>query len=207
MKLFILALSLGSCLAFHSHRGDTCLSDSDCLSGGWEYCTDEGICEHKDIFPMKELELWGMMVVFGALWLANMGGVGGGGMCVPIGILFFKLDAKNAIALSNFSIFLSSAIRYILNAPAPHPLKNGTGILVDLNLAVIMLPLIISGVSFGVMLNMIMPDIIIVICFVGLLSYLGYGVLKKGLILFKKETAAKEEMGKTKDIEMTKQEN
>ena len=174
---FIILLLLGLTSAFHSRRGDTCTIDSDCLSGGWEYCTDAGKCEHKDIFPMKELELWGMMVVFGALILANMGGVGGGGMVVPIAILFFKLDAKNAIALSNFSIFLSSAIRYILNAPLPHPLKNGTGILVDLNLAVIMLPLIISGVSFGVMLNMIMPDIIIVIAFVGLLMYLGYGVL------------------------------
>jgi uncharacterized membrane protein YfcA len=164
------------------------LAESDCLSDGWEYCTDEGFCEHKEIFPLKELELWGFISIFAALWLANMGGVGGGGMCVPIGIAFFKLDPKNAIALSNFSIFLSSAIRYILNAPKSHPLKNGKGILVDMNLAVIMLPLIISGVSFGVMLNIIMPDSIIVICFVGLLTYLGYGVLKKGLGLYKKET-------------------
>ena len=120
-------------------------------------------------------------------------------MVVPIGIAFFKLDPKNAIALSNFSIFLSSAMRYLLNAPKSHPLKNGTGILVDMNLALIMLPLIISGVSFGVMLNMIMPDIIIVLCFVGLLIYLGYGVLKKGIGLYKKET---EKMKSTAEVEM-----
>ena len=108
-----------------------------------------------------------MVSIFAALWLANMGGMGGGGMCVPIAIAFFKFDPKNAIALSNFSIFLSSAVRYILNLPKSHPLKNGTGILVDLNLAAIMLPLIISGVSFGVLLNIIMPDIVIVICYVG----------------------------------------
>ena len=181
MKFLINAiLIVGVTFGFHSHRGNTCASDSDCLGNGWEYCTDVGLCEHKDIFPLKQLELWGMMVIYAALWLANMGGVGGGGMCVPIGILFFKFDPKNAIALSNFSIFLSSAIRYILNMPKPHPLKNGTGILVDLNLAVIMLPLIISGVSFGVILNIIMPDLIIVICFVSLLCYLGHGVFKKG---------------------------
>ena len=118
-----------------------------------------------------------MMVVFGFLWVANMGGVGGGGIFVPIGIAFFKFDPKNAIALSNFSIFLSSAMRYLINADQPHPLKKGKGLLVDYNMAVIMLPLIISGVSFGVILNMIMPDFIISLSFVLLLSYLGYGVV------------------------------
>ena len=137
---------------------------------------------------MKEFELWGMIVVMLCLILANMGGVGGGGMVVPIAILFFKFDPKNAIALSNFSIFLSSGIRYVLNAGKSHPLKNGTGILVDLNMACIMLPLIISGVSFGVILNILMPDLIIQASFVGLLSYLGYGVLKKAFFLYKTET-------------------
>ena len=42
------------------------------------------------------------------LWLANTAGVGGAGMVVPIAIIFMKFDAKNAIALSNFSISISS---------------------------------------------------------------------------------------------------
>jgi uncharacterized membrane protein YfcA len=152
---------------------------------------------------MKELELWGMISIFACLWLANMGGVGGGGMVVPLGIGFFKFDPKNAIALSNFSIFLSSAMRYLLNAHKPHPLKNGTGLIVDLNLAVIMLPLIISGVSFGVILNIIMPDLIIVFAFVALLSYLGRGVLKKGLGLYKKETEKVNQIDNEKIVEKT----
>jgi uncharacterized membrane protein YfcA len=171
----------------HSFIGNECSTDSDCQLDGWEYCKidgeTQGYCEHKDLFPMKERELWGMIVVFGCLWLANMGGVGGGGMVVPIAMLFFKFDAKNAIALSNFSIFLSSAIRYLLNSPKPHPLKNGNGLLVDLNLALIMLPMIISGVSFGVIINIVMPDLIICAFFVIMLSYLGSGVVKKALKL------------------------
>ena len=98
---------------------------------------------------MKEIEFWGMVVTFAVLWFANMGGVGGGGMLVPVCIIFFRFDAKNAIALSNFSIFLSSVIRFLLNAKKPHPLKKGKGLLVDHNLSVLMLPMIISGVSFG----------------------------------------------------------
>ena len=104
-------------------------------------------------------------------------------MVVPISMFFFKFDAKNAIALSNFSIFLSSMIRYLLNAPKPHPLKSGKGLLVDLNLAVIMLPMIISGVSVGVIINIVMPDLVICTFFVVLLSYLGSGVVKKAVNL------------------------
>jgi uncharacterized membrane protein YfcA len=95
---------------------------------------------------MKQSEFWGLIVVFIALWLANMGGVGGGGIVMPISIIFFRFDPKNAIALSNFSIFLSSIIRFLLNAHKPHPLKKGKGLIVDHNLSVLMLPMIISGV-------------------------------------------------------------
>jgi hypothetical protein len=65
---------------------------------------------------------------------------------MPISIIFFRFDPKNAIALSNFSIFLSSIIRFLLNAHKPHPLKKGKGLIVDHNLSVLMLPMIISGV-------------------------------------------------------------
>ena len=42
----------------HSSIGNLCLSDSDCLSDGWETCDiqgndDSGICLHKNLFPLK----------------------------------------------------------------------------------------------------------------------------------------------------------
>jgi uncharacterized membrane protein YfcA len=130
---------------------------------------------------MKEMEFWGMVATFGCLWVANMGGTCGGGIMVPIGIAFFKFDPKDAIAISNFSVFLSSAMRYLMHADNPHPLKNGKGLLVDYNIAVIMLPLIISGVSFGALLNIIIPNLIVMFFFCALLSYLGYSVFKKAM--------------------------
>lgn len=71
-----------------------------------------------------------MLVVF----ITNVGGVGGGGIIMPVVMAFFKLDSKNAVALSNLSISIASTIRFILNANRPHPLKNGKGLLIDLNL-------------------------------------------------------------------------
>lgn len=116
-----------------------------------------------------------------------MGGIGGGGVVVPIAMLFFQFDAKNAIALSNFSIFLSSLIRFFANAHRPHPLKNGKGLLVDHNLAILMLPLIVSGSSIGVILNIWLPNIVIIASYAFGLTYLGYGVYKKTIKLYQVE--------------------
>ena len=96
-------------------------------------------------------------MVFAIIWLANMGGIGGGGMVVPIAILLLRFDPNNAIALSNFSIFLSGLIRYYLNRHKPHPLKNGNGVLVDYNVGTLMLPGMISGVSLGGTINIMTP--------------------------------------------------
>ena len=96
--------------------------------------------------PLKSEEFWGMLAVIVFLWIANMGGLGGGGIVMPICLIFFKFDPKNSIALSNFSTFLAAILIYILNANKSHPLKKGKGIIVDMNLIIIMLPMIISGV-------------------------------------------------------------
>jgi len=83
-----------------------------------------------------------MIVVF----ITNVGGIGGGGIIMPVAMAFFKLSTKNSVALSNLSLFVASTIRFILNANRPHPLKNGKGLLIDLNLTSIILPMIVSGV-------------------------------------------------------------
>jgi len=72
-------------------------------------------------------------------------------------IIFFKFDAKNAVALSNFSIFLSSLMRWLIFLKDKHPLKKGKGLMLDYNVAIICLPLIIAGVSIGVIVHIIMP--------------------------------------------------
>ena len=59
--------------------------------------------------------------------------------------------------------------------------------LIDLDLSTLMLPMMISGVSFGVILNIIMPTFIIVLFYSSVLFYLGIGVYKKALRLYKIE--------------------
>jgi len=133
------------------------------------------------------------------LMTANIGGVGGGGIVVPIGIGLFKFDAKNAIAISNASICSSSIIRFLINSRLSHPSKNGKGIIVDMNLSVLMLPMIISGVSVGVIFNIMFPNLVLKVIYVLVVAYFSFGVLKKALSLVEVEKKAKE----AKDAQIT----
>lgn len=195
MKFLIAILTYTTCVvnAFHPFDGRTCKQSAECMGGGFEHCIIEegeavGVCEHKGLFPLLGLEWAGFCAVFMFTWFACMGGVSGGGIMVPISVFFFKFDSKNAIALSNFSICLGSILRFILFSSKPHPLKNGKGLLVDQNLAAIMLPMIISGVSFGIILNIMMPELVISALYAVLLTYFGFGLFNKGLDLYGKET-------------------
>jgi hypothetical protein len=72
----------------HSQIGNPCRSDSDCLSDGWETCDikgndDSGICLHKNLFPLKQKEFWGLIATIAVLTTVNIAGIGGGGTMVP----------------------------------------------------------------------------------------------------------------------------
>jgi uncharacterized membrane protein YfcA len=63
---------------------------------------DELKCEHKDVFPLEIIEFFGSIVLAIMLAISNAAGIGGGGIIVPIAIIFFQFSTKEAVALSNF---------------------------------------------------------------------------------------------------------
>jgi uncharacterized membrane protein YfcA len=69
-----------------------------------------------------------MIAVLVALFGANIGGSPGGGLVIPISTFFFNFDVKNAVAISNFSILLSTAIRYAHGYNIKSPLRDGLGL-------------------------------------------------------------------------------
>jgi uncharacterized membrane protein YfcA len=50
---------------------------------------------------MNMTEYIGAFIVFIVTIIANTGGLGGGGTIIPIALIFFGFDPKNAIPLSN----------------------------------------------------------------------------------------------------------
>jgi len=68
-------------------------------------------------------------------------------------------------------------------------LKNGKGLLVDINIVVIMLPMIVSGVSFGVIANIASPDPVIIgaLCLITLISSISLSIKFRTLLLKENE--------------------
>lgn len=47
--------------------------------------------------------------------LANAGGIGGGGLLIPIFIVLFQFNAIQSVPLSNFSILTAAIVRLAIN--------------------------------------------------------------------------------------------
>jgi uncharacterized membrane protein YfcA len=125
------------------------------------------------------MEWIGNVATFFVLLISNCGGLGGGGAIIPVAIFFYGFDAKQAIGLSNASICMASICRYLINFNKTHPLKNKTGVLVDYNIASLMLPMIVVGATTGVMLNKILPPVIVSVVFTLLMVFFSVTTTRK----------------------------
>lgn len=52
------------------------------------------------------------MIIIG---MAAASGIGGGGLVMPIVIIFFGFYAPEAVPLSNFSILTAAVLRFVMN--------------------------------------------------------------------------------------------
>jgi len=118
--------------------------------------------------------------------IAAAGGIGGGGILVPILILVLELSPKHAIALSNLTILGGAIANTILNSRKQHPTLDRT--LIDWDIIVMMEPLTIFGAVFGSLLSKVLPSFVLTVMLVLVLACIGYRTLKKGVSTWKKET-------------------
>jgi uncharacterized membrane protein YfcA len=121
----------------------------------------DGECEHKPLFhPVKPMDFIGTFTLIVLMALATMGGIGGGGVVVLLiqQLLYFEL--KEAIALSQFSIFTCAIARYIITFNDRHPEKPQC-VALDYGLASVMMPTVLMGSFIGVWFNIMLPDLAI----------------------------------------------
>jgi len=110
--------------------------------------------------------------------VAAGGGIGGGGILVPIYILILNFSPKHAIPLSNITVFGGSIANNFLNSKKRHPMADRP--LVDWDLVLVMEPLTIAGALVGTVLNKVLPEILLATLLVILLSATAYNTLTKG---------------------------
>lgn len=147
--------------------------------------------EHKPLFPLDWTDYLGFVCASFGLMLAAGGGIGGGGMLVPLYILIMGFSPKHAIPLSNITVFGGACSNFYLNREKRHP--NADRPLADWDLILIMQPMTIAGALLGSFANKILSELILTICLVVLLAYTTYSTLGKGFKTFARETEAAKE--------------
>lgn len=140
---------------------------------------------HKSVFPLDSSDYIGTFLVVIGLMIAASGGIGGGGIIVPLLILVFGFTPKMAIPLSNFTILGSSLTNMLMNLSKRHPFADRP--LVDWNLIMVMEPLTVGGAVCGTFLSKVLPDVFLTIMLVIVLALTSHRTLKKGISQFKKE--------------------
>ena len=144
---------------------------------------------------MEPLEIAGIFVFAFIMALSNIAGVGGGGVAIPIIMAFFVFTTKPAIAISSFSIFLTTLARFIMNFKERHPDKENV-VVIDYDLVSIMMPTTLAGAQIGAVILVVFPSIIIQIILTLMLGFLAIQSALKGIEITKKENAEKKKLEK-----------
>ncbi|GFS44917.1 sulfite exporter TauE/SafE family protein [Actinidia rufa] len=105
---------------------------------------------------------------FGAAF-GSVGGVGGGGIFVPMLSLIIGFDAKSATAISKCMIMGGAGSTVYYNFRLRHPTLDMP--IIDYDLALLVQPMLMMGISIGVAFNVIFSDwmvtVLLIILFVG----------------------------------------
>ena len=153
------------------------------LQQAGHYVFDE---THKPLWPLDRSDASGLVLAVLGLMIAAGGGIGGGGILVPLYILVMGFSPKHAIPLSNVTVLGGAVANTMLNAAKRHPLADRP--LVDWDLILVMEPLTIAGALMGAFLNKLLPEQILVILLVVLLLMTAYKTLKKAIKMYKLES-------------------
>lgn len=148
--------------------------------------TAQMYCKHKDLWPLNAMEWTGTFVFAFVMLLSSIGGIGGGGVAIPLIMYFFNLSFKPSIAISSFSIFMSTVARFIYNFKERHPEKPGCTS-IDYGMTNVMMPLTLIGSLIGAFFYKAFPDLILLIFLTLLLAFLSSGSATKFIQMRAKE--------------------
>ena len=172
--------------------------------------------DHDSLIPLQMSDFIGFFVAALGLIIAAGGGIGGGGILVPVYILILGFLPKHAIPLSNVTVFGGAIANTLRNARKRHPTADRP--LIDWDLIVVMEPPTVSGYAFaclqsmdrfvlplsttllislcmqlagaliGANLNKMLSETVIAVMLVILLAITAYSTLKKARRMYQQET-------------------
>ncbi|KAK1362914.1 DECREASED DNA METHYLATION 1 family protein [Heracleum sosnowskyi] len=133
----------------------------------------------------------GSIIGFLGAALGSVGGVGGGGIYVPMLTLIVEFDAKSSTALSKCMITGVAGATVYYNLKLRHPTLNLP--IIDCDLALLFQPMLVLGISIGVALNVMFADWMVTMLLIVLFIVTSTKAFLKGVETWKLETMVKKE--------------
>ncbi|XP_051125336.1 sulfite exporter TauE/SafE family protein 2-like [Andrographis paniculata] len=125
---------------------------------------------------------------FIAAAISSAGGIGGGGLFVPILTIVAGLDVKTASSFSAFMV-TGGAVANV----ASHIIVRGCGSKIDYDIALLSEPSMLLGVSCGVILNLVLPEWLITGLFVVFIAFCTFKTFKSGILYWQLESQVMQE--------------
>ncbi|XP_044487873.1 sulfite exporter TauE/SafE family protein 3-like isoform X2 [Mangifera indica] len=161
-----------------------------------------GESSYEPVWPEMEFG-WkivvGSIVGFFGAALGSVGGVGGGGIFVPMLTLIIGFDPKSATAISKCMIMGAAGSTVYYNLRLRHPSLDMP--LIDYDLALLFQPMLMLGISIGVAFNVMFADWMVTVLLIILFLGTSTKALMKGIETWKKETLMKQEAARAVESE------
>ncbi|XP_038893649.1 sulfite exporter TauE/SafE family protein 5-like [Benincasa hispida] len=144
---------------------------------------------HQALFHQTHLPISPPIVVAGVLCfiaasLSSAGGIGGGGLYIPILTIVAGVDLKTASSLSAFMVTGGSIANVLSNFCS----KSGGNCLINFDIALLTEPCMLLGVSIGVICNLAFPEWVTTILFAIFLAWSTMKTCKSGMVYWEMES-------------------
>ncbi|KAL1830599.1 hypothetical protein ACET3Z_000250 [Daucus carota] len=148
---------------------------------------------YQHVWPELEFN-WQIVVAsiigFCGAAFGSVGGVGGGGIFVPMLTLIIGFDPKSATAISKCMIMGAAVSTVYYNLKLRHPTIDMP--IIDYDLAVLIQPMLMLGISIGVAFNVLFADWMVTILLIVLFIGTSTKSFLKGIDTWKGETILKQ---------------
>mmetsp|Transcript_7599 Transcript_7599/g.16336 ORF Transcript_7599/g.16336 Transcript_7599/m.16336 type:complete len:568 (+) Transcript_7599:131-1834(+) len=181
----------GNSLVCRKKRCAMCHSSRECPQmyvcvfryDGRNMCVKRDLREH-----WSHWETACSICIFFAALLSAAAGVGGGGMYVPLFLVFLGLQAQDAVPIAQALICMTAIVNYCCFSCQYHPIFEGMS-KIDYNCLVMLTPMMTVGVTLGVLAHQLSPHWLIVALLVITLSIMFSRTFEKGIKVWQAESA------------------
>lgn len=173
-----------------------CASDAEC-DPPMQVCA-AGKCKNKELFPTISEDIIGSILIIIGSALGIMVGIGGGAVVGPIGYIYMNMSNAETNALSNGLALVIAIAKLINSLPLRHP-ENQKKVLIDYDAIYILGPFLLIGNLLSSLITPTLPELLVLINFVGLLLFSFYAGFKNYRVNRGKELRALENRNRNEE--------